>query len=127
MSSLPLTAPDLVCYDDVDPLAAETQSDLESFAQDVYHLLLELPGTNPDDPNRGIGIELYLSGTFADFAKLPALIEQQIGDDPRATGCSCSITSNSNGTYGINIQIACSTGVLPLNFEYSAASGLTRL
>lgn len=115
--TLPLTYPDLVCINDVDPYAAETTSDLQSLSQDVLHLLLEDLGSNPDDPDRGIGIMRYLSADQNTFATLPATIDSQLGQDPRITGSHSTVAAQADGSYLLSIQISVSTGIVPLNFS----------
>lgn len=118
MITLPLTYTDLICVDDLDPFANETTSDLQNLIQDIGHLLKEFPGTNPDDPDRGIGVETYLSGTLDNFRNLSALIESQVTKDPRVDTCTCSIdTSTENFT--VNISVGVSGTVIPLEFGWS--------
>lgn len=120
---LPLTAPDWVCDSDVDPLGAETTSDLANLIQDVTHLLLELPGTNPDDPKRGIGIDLYLSGSSVELQTLPGLIEAQLGEDDRIDEVKCELQYQDD-VWLIQLSIAVSGRVLGLQFGYSSSAGL---
>lgn len=124
MSTLPLTAPDLICDLDLDQFGAETTSDLQSLIQDVTHLLIELPGTNPDDPKRGIGVALYLSGTETLFRTMPALIVAQLNEDPRIDDTKCNIREEPDGTFTVQISIAVSAKVLSLEFVYSSSAGL---
>lgn len=121
MSNLPLTIPDLVCVDDLDPFAGETTSDLQTLIQDVYHLLLEIPGSNPDDPDRGIGASTYLSGTLENFKSLPGRIETQLGTDDRISSVSCTITPQaSDNTFTVNLNIGVGTQVIPLQFGWQS-------
>ena len=48
---------DLLCLDDLDLFATEIDDPIGELEQDLYHRLIELPGTNPDDVNRGLGLE----------------------------------------------------------------------
>jgi hypothetical protein len=114
-----LSSPDVVSWDDLDALGAECTSELQVLEQDVYHLLIEELGSNPDDPNRGIGIESYLSGTEVDFMQLPALIDAQLRDDDRITDSATSITLNDDGTYEVDINIMVSGTVYTLPYAYA--------
>ena len=121
MSNLPLTAPDLVCGLDLDPFASETTSDLQSLSQDVLHILLQDLGSNPDDPNRGIGIYNYLGGTADELAKLPGRIDAQLRDDDRITSCSTTINIQSDGSFIVAPTIYVGDQVVPLEFQISQA------
>lgn len=125
VAPLPFTYADLVDVDDLDPLAAETTSDLQALTQDVLHLLEELPGSNLDDPNRGIGIMLYLSGTSQNLSTLPALIETQLNADSRISGAAVTITAQKDlTTYDITVQVQVADSVLGLQFQFSSSAGL---
>jgi len=124
MSTLPLTYPDLVFEEDLDPFAAETTSDFQNLVQDVNHLLEELPGTNPDDPLRGVGIETYLSGTLDNLKNLPKIIESQIGEDDRVNSVVCTVTAQTDSTYLILIVIGVAATVLTLEFSWAQSAGL---
>lgn len=124
MSNLPLTYPDLVCDVDLDPFATETTSDFQNLVQDVTHVLLELNGTNLDDPQRGVGIETYLSGTQESFNGLIGVIEEQLARDDRITGVTAAISQNTDVSFTITINIAVSGTVLNLQYVWSAVGGL---
>lgn len=141
-SSLPLTYTDLVCDDDVDPNAAETTSDLQTLEQDIYHILLEDPGSNPDDPDRGVGVPSLLSGDTSVLATIPRQIESQLLNDERIEQVQAQIVhipaggTFSDGTpvgdqdgYEIQIQYQPTGAVLPqsVSFGYSSAGGLLSL
>ncbi len=115
---LPLTYPDLACELDCNPFMTETTSDLQNLIQDVLHVLRELPGSNPDDPNRGVGVELYLGGTTDMFTKLCNTIELQLNQDSRIDSTSASATPNTDGTFLIRIDIAVGASVIPLEFGW---------
>jgi hypothetical protein len=91
-SILPLTAPDLVCLDDLDANASETTSDLQTLIQDVYHVLIEIYGSNIDDVDRGLNVEGMLSSDASDLPTLCLNAEQQLGQDARIA--AVSVTSS---------------------------------
>lgn len=122
-NALPLTYTDLVCFDDVDPLASETSSDMQNLAQDVYHIILEGLGTNIDDPTRGVGVQNYLSGTQAQFSAVTSIIEAQLREDPRIDGVQCTLTDNGNNTFNIDTQIAVAQSIIGVQVLWSNAAG----
>lgn len=126
--SLPLTYPDLVCMQDLDPNASETTSDLQNLIQDVYHVLFELLGSNPDDPDRGVGIDQYLSGTLDDLQKATRIIEAQLGEDDRIDTISANITQNPTTDpfpVSIIIEIGVDGSIITLQYGWESAVGLT--
>jgi hypothetical protein len=139
-NQFPISAPDLVYnvsydpdlgklvtdggFDDADPLAAETTSELQNLIQDCYHWLLCAPGGNLDDLTRGVGILNYLNGTTQDLVGLPGAIEQDFVKDPRITACSANVVKESDGSFTIAIQVETAMGVFPLTYGYSQSAGL---
>lgn len=127
--SLPLTYTDLVCLDDMDPNAAETTSDLQNLLQDIYHVLVEDPASNPDDPTRGVGIDNYLSGTTDQFTGLAGVIDEQLTADTRITKSTTNIQQASSGPFPIiiSIQIEVSGTVIGLQYGYATPGGLVQV
>lgn len=141
--ALPLTAPDLVCLDDLDPFASETTSDLQSLEQDVYHILIETAGSNPDDETRGIGVEQLLSSSASNFTMITQIIDTQLSKDDRIDTCTSTLTSLPPGStlpdgtplpdggYLLELDIVPdesvlgSSDVIALAFGYSGSGGLT--
>jgi hypothetical protein len=96
---LPLTYTDLVCLDDADLFASETGSDLENLEQDVYHILIETPGSNPDDTSRGIGVEQLLGSASQDtIPEITSLIDAQLKKDDRIDSCTSTLTQLPPGS-----------------------------
>ncbi len=122
MSSLPLTIPDAVCDPDVDPYGRETTSDLQSLIQDVTHVLKELPGSNPDDPDRGVGVDLYLGATAATLNSLCGLIEAQLNVDDRIQSTSATVELQEDDTYRIKLDIEVGGEIIPLLFGWQAGN-----
>ena len=54
------------CFEDMDQFGSETVDELENLAQDLYHRLIEDPGSNLDDPSRGMGLLNVLSAGVSD-------------------------------------------------------------
>jgi hypothetical protein len=118
---------DGVCVTDLDPNSNETTSDLQGLAQDIYHILLEAPGSNLDDPTRGVGCEGYLSGSGAQLAALPAIIDSQLRKDTRIDSSTSGLTQNPDGSYLLSILVVADGSILPLGFAYTSAGGLVPL
>lgn len=125
---LPLSAPELRWYDDLDSFAAEVASDYEALTQDVYHMLIENPGENLDDPQRGIGVPQMLSGNAANLATICARIDSQLVRDPRIDASKSTLTplvdGNGNASYFLEVQIAVNGAVITLQYSYTSAGGL---
>jgi hypothetical protein len=136
MAELPLTVPDLVCTDDMDLFAGETTSDLQTLQQDVFHILIEAPGSNPDDVTRGVGIERMLSGTENQLANITQTIDAQLQKDDRIDSSKTTLTKLPPGSmlpdgtplpaggYAIDIEIVAGTQVLGVGFSFTADGGL---
>lgn len=124
---LPLTFSDLVCVQDLDPNGNETTSDLQNLTQDVFHVLIETLGSNPDDPERGVGIDQYLSGTTDNLMALPRLIENQLESDDRIDAVTASVVKNADGSFTVAIELAVDGAVLGLQYGYTSNGGLLPL
>lgn len=133
---LPLTAPELECFDDVDQLGGETASDLETLEQDVYHILIEVPGSNIDALDRGCDVERILSGAATGLDGLTRNIESQLRKDGRIDDAQATLTklppgstlpdgtSLPDGGYLLSVQIVAGTEVLGLSYSFSSDGGL---
>ncbi len=128
-ASLPLSYPDLVCTDDLDPFASETSSDLQTLEQDVLHVLDEAMGSNPDDPERGVGIYNIIGGTVDQLQQMAATIDTQLEKDDRidsstTTIADVSTTDEQAGAYYlISIALIVDGSVLNLSYDLTP-SGL---
>lgn len=127
--SLPLTYPDLLAGDDVDPLGQETTSDLQNLVQDVIHVLVQDRGSNLDDPNRGVGLYNYLNGSSNDLESLVGAIKSNLLDDPRIDSVDVEISAQTTGAFSYIIYVAIGVNgtVLSLNFGWSQATGLQNI
>lgn len=123
--TLPLTAPDLVALEDLDAFASETASDLETLEQDVLHILIEEPGSNPDDESRGVGIYDLLGGTETDLANAEQRINTALEADERIDAADTTITKDADGAYLITIDITVDGVVVTLDFTLPTGGELT--
>lgn len=138
-TALPLTAPELVALDDLDLFAGEVASDLEALKQDVYHLLIEAPGSNPDDVDRGVGIDDMLSSPTTKLTSIPQIIEAQLQRDERIDAARARVvqiqpggalpdgTALPDGGYLLEVEIAVGESVVPLSFLSTSTGGLVPL
>lgn len=124
---LPLTYTDAVCGLDVDPLGRETGSDLENLVQDVFHVLLQALGSNPDDPDRGLGIEAVLNASDTAARTISGRVDRELDKDTRISSSSTSFSEQPDGSYLISIRIQVGDTVLPLDFSFDSQSGLNFL
>ncbi|HEX8795448.1 MAG TPA: hypothetical protein VF765_31075 [Polyangiaceae bacterium] len=136
VSPLPLTAPDLVCLEDLDPFGGETTSDLQSLWQDVYHILVETPCSNPDDPDRGVGLPKLLSGAVGDLVRICHVIDAQLKKDDRIDGAKSTLeqlppgsalpdgTPLPEGGYLLTVELVAGDQVLGNQFSFTNAEGL---
>ncbi len=115
---------DALCLDDLDLFGGEIDDPLQELAQDLYHRLIEAPGSNLDDPARGFGLEGRLSGsgrpgTIA--ASLAHEIEAEMRKDDRVRNAIATVTSPAAGEYRIDLQIQADEGVLKITLVKDGA------
>lgn len=134
--TLPLTYADLLCLDDMTTTAQETTSDLQTLAQDVYHLLIEMPGSNIDDPDRGVGVEGLLSAPANDLVTVAQNVESQLLKDDRINAVTATVsivmaggtwpdgTLAPEGGYVLAISIESNVGPLGLVYTFTPTQGL---
>ncbi len=103
---------DLVCVDDLDPNGGETTSDLQAAIQDWYHVLIQAPNANLDQPGAGIGLDGALSGSAADVQRFPAMIDNWFRTDTRVANCTTTLTGLGD-TWNLIIVIQPSGALLP--------------
>lgn len=119
---------DLVCLDDLDEFASETDDELEQLAQDLEHRLLEEYGSNPDDEDRGVGLLSRLSSTD-DERKIARLIEADFVKDDRVLSVVASVTVANNGNAGavfsISIEVTTNNDLLKLGYDVGANGALS--
>jgi hypothetical protein len=116
MAALPLTYTDCVCLLDCDPYASETTSDLQNLSQDVLHVLVQLPDSNPDDPGRGVGISQYLNCKETDFRSLSGIVDSQLEQDPRITSSKTTLQTLPDGGFVVSIEVKVANSVVPLAY-----------
>ena len=107
--------PELLGFFDLDEFARETEDPLEELYIDLVHRLIETPGSNIDDRQRGVGITDRLSGVFD--PSLARDIEIDFRKDDRVQACACVITeAETRGSYHIRIEVSATVGFVAMNF-----------
>jgi len=115
---------DLDWWDDLDPFASEITDPVEILIQDTFHMLIESPGSNADDPDRGLGIEDMLSGV-ANIPVAEAHIAEGLQRDPRIDLAVATITKTGDNAYHLHLDIEYDGHELGLDFTKDA-SGFAR-
>jgi hypothetical protein len=114
---------DAVCFLDLDPFATEMDDPLGELYQDLVHRLIEEPGSNPDDVDRGVGITDRLSGAYS-----PAIareVELDFAKDERVQACSCTVVEGAKaGSYDVEIQVVATAGTFAMAFTYDGQGNL---
>ena len=116
--TLPLTYSDIVCYADLDGTGAETTSDLQNLKQDLFHVLWQVKGSNPDDLERGVDIVGLLSGTVVDFQNAVTTIDTEFEKDTRVDSSSTTLTQQSDGSWLISTVVVVDGAVVGLAWSY---------
>ncbi len=119
---------DLVAFDDLNSFGLETTSSIQELEQDLFHRLIEPPGSNVDDPNRGLGVEDALSGAID--RTLGARIEAEFRKDSRVYDVRATVTEitsggNQGASFRIDIDVTADAGTLNLPLTLDAL-GLRR-
>jgi phage baseplate assembly protein W len=109
---------DFDCWDDLSLFDRDLTDPVEVLAQDVYHILIEPPGSNIDDPDRGIGIPDLLSAPSD--PTLAHRIDSQVQRDDRVSSCQTTISENSPGVLRVDLHIDTSGGAIDLAFQNDA-------
>lgn len=120
---------DALCGDDLDQYGGELTDPLAVFKQDFFHRLIEPPGSNPDDPDRGLGLESLCSSPVT-ATSLALLIQNEILKDRRARTCTANVevtTDNGNAGQTVTISIVVEVNRQELKLEVIVDKNGTRL
>lgn len=115
--------PDVLCFDDLDLFGRECPTELDALEQDLYHAVLEAPGSNPDDLHRGLGMRQRLNGPVD--PSLRARAEAQCRRDPRVDAVRGTVTQ-IGGTDGapelrLSLEVESNGQLLGLGIDVGAA------
>lgn len=88
---------DLLCIDDLDPRAKETDpASLETLAQDLYHRLATARGQMPDDDDYGMDLAEFLHRptTDAELLAMAGQVSAELRKDDRVSDVETTVTSS---------------------------------
>ncbi|MDB4992795.1 MAG: hypothetical protein JWM74_227 [Myxococcaceae bacterium] len=119
------------CFEDMNEFGRELEDPLEELLQDLFHRLEERPGSNPDDVDRGVGVEDALSGP--EDSTLAKRIEIDFKKDDRVDAVRASISRDDDATspqqgasYRIEIEVETNRQLINLNAVFDS-NGLRRV
>ena len=115
---------ELLAYDDLGTFGEETSDELVMLDQDLYHRLIERPGSNPDDPNRGLGLIDRLSAP--DDPNLSAEAEAELRKDPRVLAVTVSVAAMPDTPSGRNIFVFVEADAGELGIQLESVAGQVR-
>lgn len=115
---------DALCFEDLDLFGTELDDPLLELEQDLFHRLIEAPGSNLDDLDRGLGLEEKLQGVID--PALSSQIENELRKDDRVSDARATITDEGSNTYRISIEVAVNGKALGFSLDYDPALGLRR-
>jgi len=112
---------DLRWLDDMDPFAAETESELEELEQNVYHVIEQDKGSNLDCPNRGLGAASATSKALP--SGLAAQAENEIEQlDDRIDSCTAELTTADDGSVTLDLDVRVDGDVLDIGVPIGGES-----
>lgn len=115
---------DVLCYEDLDEFGRDLDDPLAELEQDVVHMLLEAYGSNPDAPERSIGLEDALNGPTD--PSLSHRIEAKLTDDPRINAARAVITANGRSGQRIALTIQVNETELGITLVRDALGNIRR-
>ena len=120
---------DLIALDDIDAAASEVTDPLAELAQDLYRRLIEYPGSNIDDPDRGLGLSSVLSSTV-DVPALRARIIAELRKDERVLTVAVVVTqvtaSQAGDAWTADIAIEADEGALGVSLAVDGSGRVRR-
>ncbi len=116
---------DIRCGDDMDPFGRDA-SPLETFAQDIYHLLITNKRALLRDPDWGFGLESYLGKPLP--STLAYDIENVVRADDRASDARCTITPvpNELDSYRLDLRVFVDDTFFDLALLMAPQTGIVR-
>ena len=103
---------------DLDPMATEITDPLEAYAQDMIHRLIEMPGTNPDDPDRGLGLTQMLSGPID--RSIEGRVVSELSKDSRTDEVTAKLSAgDGDGVYLLDVLCTADGALVPFVLELS--------
>lgn len=116
---------DLLCLDDVDLYATELDDPIAELEQDLYHRLLEDPGENLDDPDRGCGLRQSLNGPIV-VSELQKRVENDFKKDERVDDAKATVEDLGTGHFRLRVEVTASGQKLGITVDNLTADGTIR-
>lgn len=118
---------DGLCFEDLDLGGQEIDDPLAELEQDIFHRLIERPGENIDDPDRGVGLLDALSGPIDN--DLARRIEADLHKDSRISAVRAVISAIEGGVgqYRIQVFVVVDEQELAIELESDGAGGVRRV
>lgn len=116
---------DGLCFDDLDLFGRELDDPVSELEQDVVHMVLEDPYSNPDALERSIGLEAALSGR-AD-PSLRHQIESKLQQDDRINLARAVLSDAGNDAVRVDLTIEPNGETMGIAIEYDASGAVRRV
>lgn len=113
---------DLLAFEDLDLFGTELDDPLEELRQDLFHRMIEAPGSNLDDPDRGLGLLDMLSGVFD--PGLANRIEAECLKDDRVEAAKCTLEDLGQGSFRATLEIEANGEAMGVVLEDDGAGGV---
>lgn len=113
---------DLLCGLDLDPYGRELNDPIEELSQDLIHRAIEVPNSNIDEPDRGVGLEETLSGTTA--GATTRRLESDWKKDDRVTDVRATTTLLERGSYSMSVDVIANESKLGITLESDGGGGV---
>jgi hypothetical protein len=103
----------------MDPFARETVTEYDEIVQDAYHVIEEDNGSNPDDPDRGLGVANSSSKALADVsATTTTSAEKEVERDERIDSCAAMLSVDpTTGLVTLDLDIKVDDQILQTSVE----------
>lgn len=112
---------DVLCFDDLDLFGRELDDPLAELEQDLVHRVYEVPGSNLDDPERGLGLRDRLNGI--EDAALGPQIEAELSRDGRVDAARATRKDVSASSREFEVVIQVNGKQLNLDLDLAASQG----
>ena len=116
---------DLLAFEDLDLFGTELDDPLEELRQDLFHRMIETPGSNLDDEGRGLGLLDMLSGQFD--LSLASRIEAECRNDNRVAVARCFLTDLGGGSFRAVLEVQANGEALGVTLEADGAGGVREI
>jgi len=113
---------DIVCEYDLDPYGRELSNADQELWQDLLHRLIEDPGSNLDDGDRGVGVFSLLSSSTS-LQHIAHAIESDFRKDARVQVVKATVGTAKAARITVEVVTMSNS---TLSFDVSSGSGVIR-